>query len=271
MSCRNNLRQIAIATHNYESANSRLPPAYRSPSPTTAQPYLQWPLLLASELELSTHLNEANEDFQKLRDPFLPMPHRGVSRPIKQFSCPSDPRLLTTWQVIFAYTLAVPTPTVVRPQVALNSYLGNGGKRSPMKDGVIVVDGQLSMISITDGTSNTLMFGERPPSQDAMHSWVYIGWGVHGHGKLDSVIGVLDSNPFSPGFPQFKCGVGPFPYREPDLTSTEDCAVFQYWSLHGGGANFAFADGSVRFLAYSANDILPALASRAGGESVALP
>ncbi len=43
------------------------------------------------------------------------------------------------------------------------------------------------------------------------------------------------------------------------------------WSLHGGGANFAFCDGSVRFLPYSADAILPALATRAGGEVVAVP
>ncbi|MBY0229775.1 MAG: DUF1559 domain-containing protein, partial [Gemmataceae bacterium] len=40
---------------------------------------------------------------------------------------------------------------------------------------------------------------------------------------------------------------------------------FRFWSPHPGGAHFAFADGGVRFLSYSA-DLLPALASRAGGE-----
>jgi prepilin-type processing-associated H-X9-DG protein len=44
-----------------------------------------------------------------------------------------------------------------------------------------------------------------------------------------------------------------------------------FWSLHPGGAHFLFADGSVRFLAYSADSSLPALATRAGGESAALP
>ena len=43
-----------------------------------------------------------------------------------------------------------------------------------------------------------------------------------------------------------------------------------FWSPHGGGANFAFADGSVRFLAYSADAILPALATRNGGEVVSV-
>ena len=47
-----------------------------------------------------------------------------------------------------------------------------------------------------------------------------------------------------------------------------ECDLFHFWSLHPSGANFMMADGSVHFLAYSANDILPALASRAGGEPV---
>jgi prepilin-type processing-associated H-X9-DG protein len=42
--------------------------------------------------------------------------------------------------------------------------------------------------------------------------------------------------------------------------------VFHFWSLHPGGAHFAFADGSARFLSYSADSVLPALATRAGGD-----
>ncbi len=42
-------------------------------------------------------------------------------------------------------------------------------------------------------------------------------------------------------------------------------------SAHPGGANFALADGGVRFLAYSAADVLPARATRAGADVVALP
>jgi prepilin-type processing-associated H-X9-DG protein len=49
------------------------------------------------------------------------------------------------------------------------------------------------------------------------------------------------------------------------------CDRFHYWSLHPGGANFIFADGSVRFLAYTADPILGALATRAGGEVVTVP
>jgi prepilin-type processing-associated H-X9-DG protein len=49
------------------------------------------------------------------------------------------------------------------------------------------------------------------------------------------------------------------------------CDVNHFWSMHIGGANFGFADGSVRFLSYEANTILPALATRAGGEVVGHP
>ena len=46
----------------------------------------------------------------------------------------------------------------------------------------------------------------------------------------------------------------------------EACDFNHYWSMHSNGANFVFADGSVRFLPYTAEPILPALATRNGGE-----
>jgi prepilin-type processing-associated H-X9-DG protein len=49
------------------------------------------------------------------------------------------------------------------------------------------------------------------------------------------------------------------------------CDMFHFWSLHAGGAHFAFCDGLVRLLSYSADPILPALATRAGGEAVSVP
>jgi prepilin-type processing-associated H-X9-DG protein len=65
------------------------------------------------------------------------------------------------------------------------------------------------------------------------------------------------------------CGPGQYPFM-PATGFDDPCGMFHFWSPHSGGANFAFADGSVRFLRYSANDLMPALATRAGGESASV-
>ena len=66
------------------------------------------------------------------------------------------------------------------------------------------------------------------------------------------------------------CGPGRYPFA-PASGLDDPCGMFHFWSPHPGGANFVFADGSVRFLAYSADPVMPALASRAGGEAIGLP
>ena len=86
-------------------------------------------------------------------------------------------------------------------------------------------------------------------------------------GSVEVVMGVRELN-HSP------LGLGGCPYGPYSLTEgalQDDCSRFHFWSFHPGGAHFAFADGSVRFLRYSADDIMPALATRAGGEAVTLP
>jgi prepilin-type processing-associated H-X9-DG protein len=60
------------------------------------------------------------------------------------------------------------------------------------------------------------------------------------------------------------CPRGPYDYQAGTIAN--QCDAFHFWSPHTGGANFLFADGSVKLLSYSANDLLPALASRAGNE-----
>jgi prepilin-type processing-associated H-X9-DG protein len=65
------------------------------------------------------------------------------------------------------------------------------------------------------------------------------------------------------------CPDGPFDFQPGSFGN--QCDAFHFWSPHSGGANFLLCDGSVRFLKYSANRIIPALASRAGGEAVQVP
>ncbi|HMF16230.1 MAG TPA: H-X9-DG-CTERM domain-containing protein [Gemmataceae bacterium] len=77
------------------------------------------------------------------------------------------------------------------------------------------------------------------------------------------ILGVQEHNimPITAG----PCPPGTYTF-EPGSISNQ-CDMFHFWSLHPGGASFLFADGSVHFLSYSVAPILPALASRAGGET----
>jgi prepilin-type processing-associated H-X9-DG protein len=95
--------------------------------------------------------------------------------------------------------------------------------------------------------------------------WWYAGVGVDWNGTADTVLGARErSTPPRPDFPD--CGTGFARYQNGRLENF--CDLMHFWSLHSGGANFLLADGSVRLIGYGAADILPALATRAGGESV---
>jgi prepilin-type processing-associated H-X9-DG protein len=147
----------------------------------------------------------------------------------------------------------------------LTSYLGVAGTSIADDDGVFHENVSFRLTDITDGTSNTLMIGERPPGPRGDRSGWYgtPGWSpcplsqvlgvAHAYGPPDNAVDCLPPvNAFRPG-------------RIDDL-----CDVIHFWSLHPGGAMFAFADGHVRFIPYSAGKLLPALATRAGGEVVSL-
>ena len=123
------------------------------------------------------------------------------------------------------------------------------------------------LTSITDGTSHSLLLGERtPPGRLFVGAWYDPGipetsWGVDSYGRGICLAAQID-------FDVGKCH-GPFRFGPGRIENP--CDSNHYWSLHPGGANFAFADGSVHFLSYSAASVLPALATRAGGEVVAIP
>jgi prepilin-type processing-associated H-X9-DG protein len=146
--------------------------------------------------------------------------------------------------------------------------MGVAGTSCSKKDGVLFNDSQIRLADVTDGTSSTLLAGERPPSSDFQFGWWYAGDGQDTSGSAEFILGVLEPNwlPIASGSP---CGPGVYPF---ELSNFNDpCGKFHYWSPHSGGANFLFVDGAVRFLTYSGSEIVPALATRSGNEPVSPP
>jgi prepilin-type processing-associated H-X9-DG protein len=173
-------------------------------------------------------------------------------------------------------------------RAALTAYLGVSGRDqfretipgtgdpSPTaklrgQDGLLYVNSGVKITSITDGTSNTLLVGERPPSNNLLYGWMWAGSGDFPYfGATDVVLGVRERAESPTAAPDF--------FRPGNLNDPQDLHRYHFWSLHPGGAMWLMADGSVRFITYSVGtqtvgvqsginvSLLEAMASRDGGE-----
>jgi prepilin-type N-terminal cleavage/methylation domain-containing protein/prepilin-type processing-associated H-X9-DG protein len=253
--CQNNLKQIGLALHNYHDTRSALPPGVTSLQPGEPYPRMTWLTRLLPYLEQDALWRATDAAYQYQPVPYIDPPHVGFSLPVKMFSCPSDGRTFE------------PQGTHQGLRAALTSYVGVLGTAYNQPDGVLFLDSRVRLTDVTDGTSNTLMVGERPPSADCWYGWWYAGYGQAGSGSGDMLLGARERNfggPYVSGCPR-----GPYHFQPGQLS--EQCDLFHFWSLHSGGAHFLFVDGSVHFLSSAADPLLPALATRNGGEAVALP
>ena len=79
------------------------------------------------------------------------------------------------------------------------------------------------------------------------------------------LLGVSEVNDPKGSFLQ-NCPTGPYGFIAGNAEN--QCDALHYWSFHSGGAQFAFCDGSVRFISFETKLLLPQLATRSGREVV---
>jgi len=164
------------------------------------------------------------------------------------------------------------SPPAGKPRIGWNGYWGTSfGLPDGFTTGAGVLRGFFdyrltqappTIASVTDGTSNTVIVGEMMPSRAADSNFWFQNGGLAG---MTVPLG-WNSNtvdPASAGCSQnWQAASAPLGCRF-------GAAAKGFVSLHPGGANFAFADGSVHFLKTSINQATYcALGSRNGGEVI---
>jgi prepilin-type N-terminal cleavage/methylation domain-containing protein/prepilin-type processing-associated H-X9-DG protein len=252
--CADNLRQLGLALHGYDATHHRLPPGMTLDGGRAAEPYLSWLARILPHLEQDALWRQVEEGYRQDKN-FLSPLHPARSTVVPIFVCPADPRISSA-----------ASQDVTGHAVAYTSYLGVVGRNAGVNDGLLYMDSRHRLTDATDGASNTLLVGERPPSAKLDLGWWYAGWGQRQNGDAEFLLGTRTRcyNRYAA-----TCEEGPYHFTPGKFDNP--CDAFHFWSPHTGGAHFLFADGSVRFLRYDADPIVPALSTRAGGEVVALP
>jgi prepilin-type N-terminal cleavage/methylation domain-containing protein/prepilin-type processing-associated H-X9-DG protein len=268
LKCKNNLKQIGLALHNFHDRVGHFPPGYTSNQANTdgTGPGWGWAAFLLPDLE--------QENLHRLIDFSRPMTAPGNHDIVRQASvpflrCPSDPRQDPIPLSEFV------NPGPLRTSLARSNYVacyGNTpflGESPAVLTTHLVIDGisgrgmfyrnsRTKIADITDGTSNTLAVAEKNAAR-TMASWVGIVPGATWASANDVAnYGGIPSNLPAALVLGHACRQHP---PSADAGVAED-----FSSPHINGVNVLFADGSVHAVRTSINmKVYPFTASIADG------
>jgi prepilin-type N-terminal cleavage/methylation domain-containing protein/prepilin-type processing-associated H-X9-DG protein len=256
--CKNNIKNIALAAHNYHEAHGSFPSGFiyaaggdvsaTFPEPFRFQqrkrnitvngwvlvPAWSWHAFLLSEMDQQT----VNVGFEELKD--SPNNIQAIQVGIKPYTCPSA-------SLPAARPIPNANPVVPGGGIAYSSYRGNLG--TSRSNGMFYQNSSVRFRDVTDGNTQTILFGES----------LFGFWG-DGFSCCARARFVTDSNgvPIQPIFDEY--------YTDPNDPAIQ---FFGYGSWHDDVMNVAWVDGSVRTLSKSVNAVVfAALVTRNGGERV---
>jgi prepilin-type N-terminal cleavage/methylation domain-containing protein/prepilin-type processing-associated H-X9-DG protein len=268
--CRNNLKQIGLALHNYHDVNRTLPTADPGGGSDADSS-----ISMASTFVALLPFMEQAANYQHYNFA-LPNTDPGnqavVSQQLSFYLCPTA---VTRRSVPFPaagdpcgdYDEAPGSYAVCVGSLPYDQYWSYFGRPRPTLNGAIVYSDSTDHITrfrdITDGLSNTVAIGESAwnisgfstnPSCNKGQNWGYTYWA----NPYPASTGFNTSPPFNPST---------YILLDPN---TFDQTLMRFRSDHpAGGANFVFCDGSVRFvMQYVDQTVLTAIGSRNGSESV---
>jgi prepilin-type N-terminal cleavage/methylation domain-containing protein/prepilin-type processing-associated H-X9-DG protein len=267
ISCVNNLKQINLAIHGYLTAHSVLPSgSYDTGGPIASTPDAQaasWIVSLLPYME-QTALSHAFDPAYGANDP---VNHTVAMARLSSLTCPTERPPGGAW----FFAGAAPLGANGGP---FSSYAGcQNDVEAPIdvdNHGVFYLNSRVRVVDVSDGLAQTLFVGELVRSSS-------LGWVSGTRSTLrntGSPLNGLDRK-------MIEDAAGPPPLPA-DLTAIEfermiaagehkiaPGFVGGFGSQHPGGANFAFGDGSVRFLAQTIEQtVFQRLGNRADGEPI---
>lgn len=238
--CKNNLKQMALAMHNYHEAHRTLPPGYFGELGWSWGTYI---LPYADQQPLYDALG--------VGDPIVwsnPKHLNNGRTVLPLYICPSDlsPSLNEKRRPLDSRN--------ERQALGYASYVGNRGTQVggsvEENDGVLYGNSRIRLQDIRDGLSNTIALSEREYVAHEGAVWCCSGYQ---HTNLDYALALM-------GITQ---------NRDVRINGSFRNAVSSH---HPGGAQFALCDGSVRFISETIDlKIWDGLAIRNDGQPISLP
>lgn len=281
--CKNNLKQIGIALHDYHDIFQVFPPAYQTlpggsatmgvPSPTTGDAGPGWTGLFA----LLPHIEQLTlyNSFNYRLPSWDPSNATAAKTKVAVYLCPSAYNIDSTYKVLDSTGALLAT-------FSRSNYIANAGRNevwddpsvdlSRKADGPFYRNSRTSIRDVIDGLTNTVFLGEQTPYH-SNSTWVAI---------VPNAQTCTNSAPFAAApcdfaAPQINVHSGN-PTANP--TAIEPSAIVHppnsklgnvdsMYSDHSGGCHVLLGDGSVRFASSSIDGLIWSyLATIAGAEIV---
>lgn len=237
--CTNNLAQLALAIHTHEFNAEHLPSGVTSANgPIRNEPigqHVSWLVQILPQMEQTSLFHHFDQEAGAYADTNQRV---RLSR-VPSFVCPSSPF----------------SPSDDHEAPGISNYAGcYHDTEAPIdstNNGLLFLNSRLRFSQILDGSSQTILLGEKLSSQGEL------GWVSGTRATL------RNTGLFPPPAPTLKSNL-PVPQTEENQGSL---LVGGFGSFHTGGANFAMGDGSVRFFSNSVKEgLLKQLGNRADGE-----
>ncbi|WP_417397465.1 DUF1559 domain-containing protein [Gimesia chilikensis] len=285
--CKNNLKQIGLAFHNYHDAHSCFPFSWFVDAANPANPKASvYNIMLLPYMDQAPLYNQWNSSYpafdQLAAIPAVQQNLQVIQNPLPVFMCPSTPEAtkhtydLTPAGFPLTYTAARTDycPALgVRGTYSSIAYTGHpaANSRSGMLTNVGVDPSNPSggsntitrIRDVIDGTSNTILLGERVGGTN-----IYTGTTIHS--AFTSAYGSTNGGGWGDLLNGEHWYSGSLRDGTPDGPCAINCTNIRsagFLSFHVGGAHFLLGDGAVRFISQNVDAYtLASLTTRAGGE-----